>query len=111
MNPGKANIMSYLKRLVLTMVLSAILLQLSAQTVAFLSDSDYQFELVGFDGQEESEQEEKQDDDSKDEKIEIQVLDSYNDLFSFLSERSSYNPLESLWNFSMDIPIPPPERI
>ena len=99
-----------MKRLVFAAVLFAMPLQLSAQTIAFLPDSDYEIELVVLDGQEESEQEEKQEDDSKDEKVEMQILGPNDHRFSFVSERSVYNLLEPLWDFSMEIPIPPPEQ-
>ncbi len=110
MNQGKVNIMLLLKRLALTTALSAMLFQLSAQTVAFLTYSYYEFEMVGLDGQEESKEEEKQENENKDEKVEMQILSSSNPHFSFVTERTECSPLKRLSNFSMEIPIPPPQQ-
>lgn len=92
------------------MALSLMVQQLAAQTIALASTWDYEFELVGLDGQEESNEEEKKEDESKDEKIEMLILGPYDHLFSVAKANSAFNLLEPLMDFSMEITIPPPEQ-
>lgn len=104
-----SNILSFIRYSVFFTVLFGVLLQPAIKTITFFTEDG--FELVELGMGEDSDEEGNQEDDSKDEKIELQILNSSQINFAFLSECSCYKVLQSLWDFDIEIPIPPPEFI
>ncbi|WP_062062360.1 hypothetical protein [Aquimarina longa] len=102
------NQFSFIKRTIFISILLGILLQTIVQNVTFFTDNSY--ELVEVDIEEDSDEEGKEEDDNKDEKIELQVLSHYQLNFAYITECSSYQLLQPLWDFNLEIPIPPPEE-
>lgn len=103
------NILSFIRYSVFFTILFGMLLQPTAKTIAFFAEDG--FELVELGMEEDSDEEGSQEDDSKDEKMELQVLNSHQVNFAYLSKSSCYKVLQSLWDFDLEIPIPPPELV
>ena len=101
------NIVSFIKYGIFFTVLFGVLLQPVTKTIAFLAEDG--FELVELGAGEDPDEEGNQEDDSKDEKIELQVLNTQQINFAYLSKNSCYKILQFLWDFNLEIPIPPPE--
>jgi hypothetical protein len=85
-----------------------MLLQPMMQTITFFTNDD--IKLVEVDWEEDSD-EEKQEDDCKDEKLKFKVLSSYNRHFAYVSECPCYQLQQPLYDFDLEIPIPPPEQV
>ena len=89
-------------------MLLALLAQPIIQTVDLLFDTDV--ELADLDSQQEQE-EEKQEKEKSDEKIELFAYESeHEDFYFFLDSKSHYSH-DLLWDFSLEINIPPPDYI
>ena len=111
MNSPQIIILKFLKRfLSLCVVFTMLLLTVVSATVIYTM-SEHTHELMLLDHHEESEKEEQQEDDSKDEKIEMQILSSGDERFSYVSEHITYKPLDGASDYILEIPFPPPERV
>lgn len=107
MSLEKANIRFVFAHFGCAVLVCAVLLQSLPQAIVFFTDSGFELKLTQYDGEKESEQEE----DNKDKKIEMLVLSPYHHRFSFAGENFTLDILEPHGDFSMEIPIPPPERL
>jgi len=86
----------------------ALLAQPIIQSIDLIWDTE--IELTDLDSQQEQE-EEQQEKDSIDEKIELFAYDSgLEELYYFLDMKNDY-PQELLWDFSLEITIPPPDYL
>jgi hypothetical protein len=86
-----------------------VLLQPIGQTIALFTNDN--IELVKVDWEEDFDEEEKQEDDCKDEKNEFKILNSLDHHFLYASEYSCYQILQSLYDFDLEILIPPPKQV
>ena len=108
MNIKRNIILAYTKRLTFALVLFAMVVQPLIETIVLLSESSY--ELVTADVELDIDGEEKQEEDSKDEKEEILLINSY-----CRHTCDSYNNTSYLYhsslnsNFNIKINTPPPE--
>jgi len=105
------NIQDFLKYLVSLCVVLSIMLPVAVQALDVLSDSVHNYHLMIMDQQEESQKEEQQEDNTKDEKIEMRFLSSFDLLVSSTSKYSFFKIMDGASNFIQEIPIPPPERL
>jgi len=89
-------------------MLVALLAQPIIQTIDLVFDTDV--ELANLDSQQEQE-EEKQEKEKSDEKIELFAYESQLDEFYFFLDSKNHYSHDLLWDFSLEITIPPPDYI
>lgn len=103
------SIIDILKQIAFIVVIYAIVIQPAVQTFSFFSQ--YHYELMDLEGDEDTNKEEKQEDDSRDEKIDFDNVNTNYNQYPYNQGSSSYINPKLLWNFNQEIPIPPPERV
>jgi|GEM_PF-6162676 len=108
MKADNLNMLTLLKYSVSLCVVLAMLLPLAVQALDVLSDQECQ--MTTMDHPEESQKEEQQEDNSKDEKVEMRLLNSHDHLFSTICERDQIRIVDAASDYILEIPIPPPEQ-
>lgn len=103
------NITVFLRYLAFIIVVYTIIVHPVTEPFKIL-DHDF-YELTDFNGEEERNEKEKQEEDSKNEEIEFHTINYSYHYYANNQESSMYMNPKILWNFSMEILIPPPQRI
>jgi len=98
-----------IKHITFIVILLGMLLQPLAETIALCIDSDIEFAQLN--NEKESDEKEKLEEDTKTEKIELQVIYEYNRHLGYASSSIRYEAQHLPWDFSIEIPIPPPELL
>lgn len=101
------NILNIAKYSLFLVLFISMLLQTVSISITLFIDNDT--ELVEIDWEEDADEEEKQENEKRDEKIEPPVLNSDTIQLVYTSLTNYYQLRTSLQDFSMEIPIPPPE--
>lgn len=95
-------------RLIMSLtVLMSILLQPVAEGISAFTDIE--IELTILDTEKEQDEEQKKKNDTKDEKIETSVQAHRLAGYFHLSSRTNFKVQTQLWDFAIEIPIPPPQ--
>lgn len=103
------HIVTLLRQLAFITILCTMVAQPLMQTIVLLGNFNY--ELADFEKGEGSDDEEKQEDDSKDKKIELQIVSPSTHRYIYDDTTLDYLKQNFKWNFSLEIPIPPPEQV
>ena len=104
------NIQEFVRRFLSLCVVLAMLVPTVLHAVVIVTESEYTYDLMVLDNQEESEKEEKQENDTKNEKIEMQILSSDEHDFLCAAKHAISKPLDAASDHILEIPFPPPER-
>ena len=102
------NLFRFLSFLTLLAVVYTMVIRPANLALAFFDQSDY--ELIDWDGQEDTNEEEKQEKEVKYENIDLQFVVNHVHYFAYIEGYSSYFKYGNVPDFSLKIPIPPPER-
>ena len=101
------NIFGFIKHTAFLVVFMSLLLQTITISVTIFIENDT--ELVEIDWEEDSDEEEKQE--KTDEKIEPPIFESYTTPFLYVSVMNCHQLQHLPLDFSLEIPIPPPEQV
>ena len=91
----------------ITVLMSILLQPVAAGVSAF---TDIEIELSVLDTEKDQDEEQKKKNDPKDQKIETSFQSPYLNGCFYLSKRSNFKVQTPLWDFTLEIPIPPPQR-
>ena len=105
------SIQDFLRRFLSLCVVYAMLLPTVVHALVLVTETEHTYELMLTDHQEESENKEQQEDESKDEKIELQLLNFLEPIYHYASEDVRSKPSDAASDYILEIPFPPPERL
>jgi len=104
------NILTIFRQLIFTLVLLSMLSQPLLKIIDTMLHDNH-IEFAQFDGEDESDEKETQENESEDEKIEAKIIHIFGSSSLYFNELSSYTIVPSTCDFSIEIPIPPPEHL
>ncbi|WP_128755332.1 hypothetical protein [Aquimarina sediminis] len=102
-------IKAFFRHFMIVMMLFAMGIQPITQMLALVTDFTY--ELVEVDSEEDTDKEEKQEDDHKDNKLKLQIVSPFDHSHYSIAVSNDTNNSLICYGFDMEIPIPPPDVV